>query len=342
MREIIMRPELAGRSFGGYPTIDFESRLVRGKRRLIGIPNRPMRSLHQHFDQFLRAVIRKLDSTGYGVRKLPSAFGCVKKSNPLRNAAQHRMGKYFYITDLTDAYHTVSLPRLAMLQTLLIHAEECADEFSLMHFGQNDQASRLECHPSYQPILDFLRAYFSGQHDTGLAIGGPLSPYLMNLYCEVYIDAPLRRLCEPRRITYTRYVDDLVFSSESLIGAETRRRIRRIIESGGFTVNRRKSKVQAIAIGQVSITQIGLAFEGEGMPARYVFSQRKRRKLHGIIHSYLTYGMDWPEKVSGYVAEFLYYYKNVAVKTATDRKTFELCKRFQAEWARYGGPKWKK
>ena len=45
--------------------------------------------------------------------------------------------------------------------------------------------------------------------------------------------------------------------------------------------------------------------------------------------------MDWPEKVSGLVAEFLYYFKNVWPKTETDKKTFALCQAFEAEWAKY-------
>lgn len=344
MRDMIMRPEIVGHSFGGHPLINFEERDVRGKRRLIGVPNRPMRLLHRQFGEFLWQIIKKTDSTGYGVRKLPSSFGCVKESNPLKNALQHRDGKYFYITDLTDAYATVSLERLAVLVTYLIEYDVWSDDFSVGWFGQDDRVIGLREDRAYIPVLRFLQAHFGGPHDQGLAVGGPLSPYLMNLYCEVYMDAPLRKFCKPRGITYTRYVDDLVFSADHFMGEETRRKIRAIISRAGFTVNRRKSWVRILAMGQASITQIGLARDNPQEPdrTRLVFSQKKRRKLHGIIHSYLTSGMDWPEKVSGYVAEFLYYYKNVAFKTATDKKTFALCRRFEEEWERYGGPKYKK
>lgn len=340
MLDMIMRPELVGRSFGGYPLINFEARDVRGKRRLIGIPNQSMRSLHRQFGEFLHWVIKQTDGTGYGLRKLPSAYGCVKDSNPLRNASQHEGGRYFYITDLSDAYATVPLERLALLVTYLIRYEAHAESgFSLAWFGQDERTVLLREDETYQPILEMLEAHFGGLHGQGLAIGGPLSPYLMNLYCEAYIDAPLRKLCEPRDITYTRYVDDLAFSAKHFIGEETRRKIRAIISRGGFTVNRKKSRVQMLSMGQVSITQVGLARDTPDGSTRLVFSQKKRRKLHGIIHSYLTYGMDWPEKVSGYVSEFLYYYKNVTVRTATDHKTFELCKCFEREWQFYGGPK---
>ncbi|MBP9728104.1 MAG: hypothetical protein KBD27_01870 [Candidatus Moranbacteria bacterium] len=340
MRDMIMRPELVGQACGGYPLINFEVRDVRGKSRLIGIPNRPMRSLHRQLGKFLRGIIMHTDGSGYGLRKLPSAYGCVEGSNPLRNASQHKENQYFYITDISNAYGTVSLERLALLLTYLIQYEAYEESgFSLAWFGQDERVWVLRQDEAYQPVLGLLVAHFGGLHGQGLAIGGPLSPYLMNLYCEVYIDAPLRKFCEPREITYTRYVDDLTFSAKHFIGEETRRRIRAVISRGGFTLNRQKSRAQMLSMGQVSITQIGLARDTPDGSTRLVFSQKKRRKLHGIIHSYLTRGMDWPEKVRGYAAEFLYYYKNVAVRTATDEKTFELCKRFEREWKLYGGPK---
>jgi hypothetical protein len=45
--------------------------------------------------------------------------------------------------------------------------------------------------------------------------------------------------------------------------------------------------------------------------------------------------MDHPERVSGYVAEFLHYYKTIHEPTATDEKTFALCKRFEEVWRSY-------
>jgi len=359
MREMILRPELVGRGLGGHPMIRFEEREVRGKMRLIGIPNRSMRLLHRRLGVFLQDLLLATDGSGYGVRMLPSATGCVSGSNPLKNALRHTKGKCFYITDLVNAYANVSLERLALFITFLMRYEDYVDTVSLGWFGLDDRIEILAEDWAYGPVLAYLRAHFGGQYGRGLAIGGPLSPYLMNLYCEVFLDMPLRKLCEKREITYTRYVDDLVFSATFFIGRVTRRKLRAIIEKSWFRVNHRKSRVALQSMGPVSITQSLLErpfdlelFRGRRPPTsanmqqesgaahpHLVFPQKKRRKLHGIIHSYLSGEMDWPEKVSGYVAEFLYYWKNVSVKTATDRKTFALCRAFKAEWDRYGGPR---
>jgi hypothetical protein len=341
MLDIIRRPDLVGRSVGGQPLINFEWREVHGKKRLIGVPNRSMRLLHRQFGHYLRQCIEATGSAGYGFRRLPSATGCVRGSNPIQNALHHARGTSFYVTDLCDAYQSVSLDRLALVITGLIQYEAYADSFTLGRFARDHRTAELENDPVYRDVFGFLEAHFSGHLGRGLAIGGPLSPYLMNLYCEAYVDEPLRWLCRPREIVYTRYVDDLVFSAGHFIGPETRATIRNIIERAGFRANDRKSSVRLLSMGPVWITKVGLE-KPEGKPVRIIFPQAKRRRLHGLIHQYLSGEMDWPERVSGYVAEFLYYYKQVRERTATDRKTFALCRAFRAEWDRYGGPRYRR
>lgn len=320
---------------GGKPRIDFFWKEVAGKLRLVGNPNGAMRTLHQLFGAYLRECIFGTDDAGYRVRKLPSATGCVRGSNPLLNAQKHAQGKFFYITDLKDAYPSVSLEKLALFITYLVHNAEYRDDVSLKFFETDERRESLRDDLSFLEVLDMLRRNFAGPDGTGLAVGGPLSPYLMNLYCEVYLDAQIRKICEARRLTYTRYVDDLVFSGGTPISSLTRREIRRVIADAGFSVNHRKSKVLAISMGTVHVTKVGLSYEPSRDGARLVFPQKRRRKLHGMIQSYLVRQSDWPEKVSGYVAEFLHYYKKVLVKTRTDVKTFGLCKQFEKEWAKY-------
>jgi len=155
---------------------------------------------------------------------------------------------------------------------------------------------------------------------------------------EAFIDVHLRRLCENNGLRYTRYVDDLVFSSDYFIGGNTRRTIRKVVERSGLLVNHRKSKNLTISMGAVFVTKIGLE-ESSATEARVVFPQKKRRKLHGMLKSYLAtpFQMDEPEKLSGYVSEFIYYYKTVPEHTLTDAKTFALCKRFEKLWAETTG-----
>ena len=320
---------------GGKPDIDFYWKDVGGKRRLIGNPNMPMRNLHRLFYQQILCAIKSIGDEGYGIRKLPSATGCVKKSNPTMNARRHIKGKYFYVTDLRNAYPSVDLRRLATLLVFLGSYKEFADTVSVKFFMEDDNKDSIRNSPMFREMLAFLKCNFSGIRGRGLAVGGPLSPYLMNLYCEVYLDARVRRWCLERNITYTRYVDDITFSSTVPISEDKRREIRRFVYDAGFEVNHRKSRVYALSQGTIFITKVGLEKQEGTTVARLVFPQRKRRRLHNAIHEYLNMQRDWPEYVSGLIGEFLYYYKQVPEKTASDKKTFALCKAFETEWAKY-------
>lgn len=341
MLDIILRPKLLGLHLGGRPFLNFEWREIGEKRRLIGIPNHPMRRLHHAFGEYLVTLAHRTGKDGWGVRKLPSATAFVAGSNPLRNARHHSSERHFYITDLVRAYESVDIARLAEIITLLIWYEDYADSVSLGRFAEDDRTDLLTQDRVYPTLLRFLEQHFAGPYGRGLAVGGPLSPYLMNLYCEVVIDATLRRFCERREIGYTRFADDLVFSATHLIGPGTRKRIRRILNQGGFLANKEKSRVAQLPLGTVFITKWGLERPGwdSEEPARLVYPQRKRRKLHGLINNYLHLGDVEPERVSGYIAEFIHYYKQARPPTATDQKTFALCQEFQRVWREQGGPR---
>ena len=93
-------------------------------------------------------------------------------------------------------------------------------------------------------------------------------------------------------------------------------------------------------IGTTFVTKVSLRQPIGGNPMKegvLVFPTEKRRRLHGMIGSYLSEQTDWPEKVSGFVAEFIYYHKNVKVPTV-DRKTFRLCRENSREWSVSSSP----
>lgn len=324
---------------GGQPVMNFHWQEISGKKRLIGNPNKPMRALHRLYGEYLKELIRSTGDVGYCLRKLPSATGCVRGSNPTTNAHRHLKGKYYYITDLKDAYLSIDLDNLALLIVYLERFSKYGSDISLRFFQESGCGEIIRSDPTFGHVIGFLRLHFSGLYGMGLAVGGPLSPFLMNLYCEVYLDIRLRRLCEKKCIEYTRYVDDLVFSSTAPISSDMRKEIRRLISEAALAVNHRKSRVLALSQGTVFITKVGVSQPSEDSPKKIVFPQRKRRRLRNEIIKYLNQQTDWPEKVSGLIAEFLYYYKNVSKKTATDHKTFALCRAFEIEWAKWrSGP----
>ncbi len=331
----------------GYPKekngVKLSSKL-RGKRRMIGHPNSAMRELHERFGALLKHQLEAMGDDGKWLRILPSATGCVRKSNPMKNSEKHAQGEFFYITDFAHAYPSVDLERLTLLLVFIARHEEYRVDYSIAQFARNELAHfAIRSDPLYAPMCNFVAFAFGGLYGKGLAVGGPLSPMLLNLYCEVFLDSRLRtfffkrldKQAPERTVTYTRYVDDLVFSRGIPIPSFLRREIRQFILDAGFEVNHCKSSVRSRRMGTVFVTKIGMGQnEGavtEASPALLVFPQAKRRRIHGIIQSYLTenFWNDSPEVVRGVIAEFLHYYKHVVTPTKTDAKTFALCKEFE-------------
>lgn len=338
----IESPMQFARIVGGRPQIEFAWRLDGGgKRRLIGNPNKPMRKLHELFKQYLLVGIDAMGTdANYPLRRLPSSTAFVKGSNPHKNADKHRGNRYLYVTDIWNAYPSVDLERLALLIVFIKKYSNYGHDFSLRMLGQDRGVQDvLRDDDLYPEVHTFLQTFCGGIRGEGLAVGGPISPLLFNLYCEVFVDTYLRRICRWYDITFTRYADDLVFSRSKPIIGEIRTKLRECITGGGFAVNHRKSKILSRNMGTVFVTKVGLRnslpTERQSSIAKIVFPKKKRRRLHGIIGSYLHQQMDWPEKVSGYVAEFVYYFKTVDEPTASDKKTFALCKEFETEWAKY-------
>ena len=178
-----------------------------------------MREIHQRIIQ----AVKDLDNWLWG--SFDSPFG---------NAKQHANNRYFYQTDLRNAFGSVSLKRLA------------------------DILISLEPKWELEEVKEILDCYCFENGGKGLIVGAPASPKLFEIYAQQIIDVPLAEfwpyMVDGNRIfkkQYSRYTDDLTFSSPEPITDGVRRMIRRIIEQSGFQVNHRKSVVLDLKKGRL-------------------------------------------------------------------------------------------
>lgn len=216
------------------------------QKRRIYIPNESMSILHKRLIKYLRNL--KVP--------LPFAFGARPKNSPLKNVWWHRHNRYFYLLDLHKAYSSVSCEKLARILC-------CLDE-QLKNFEQE-----------VYKFLDEYCFYFG----KGLVAGAPASPDLFNIYAGILIDKPLGELCRKHNLTFTRYLDDLTFSSSKIpIGRRKRQEIRTIIKGAGFEVNHHKSRVCDLKKGAIVINGVGLEMnERTFVPRDYL------RKIRGFM-----------------------------------------------------------
>ena len=228
----------------------------RTKWRLLSKPNPPMREIHRRF--------RSIITYDFSVvsEEYTSAYYC---------AVKHAENRFFYQTDLKHAYQSVRAePMVAALRRY--HADWNAADLDR-----------------------FLRIYCFAQTG-GLIVGAPASPDLFRIYAEEYLDNPLMKIWLWERFErgvyeakqYTRYCDDLTFSSSKPIPASLRRRLRTTIEAAGFTVNDRKTVVADLKRdNRVVICGIGLAWRPRH-PARVFLPRHYLKKIRGALHLAFT------------------------------------------------------
>lgn len=222
------------------------------KTRKISNPNPSMREIHGR-------IIKEVD--GIDDSRFWNSF-----DSPYQNASRHVNNRYFYQTDLKNAFGSVSLEKLA---NILVSLE-----------------------PKWEldEVREILARYCFEESGMGLIVGAPASPILFRIYVWQTLDIPLSRfwpyMGDRVRIfkkQYSRYTDDLTFSSPEPITDGVRRMIRRIIEQAGFQVNHRKSTVLDLRKGPVVITGVGLEYR-HGKSARLFLPRHYLKRAKGLLH----------------------------------------------------------
>lgn len=187
----------------------------RNGKRDITAPNEDLKLLQKRLNYFLQYI--------YYVLKSDCVHGFVK--TPIReerscgivsNASVHVGKKFLLNIDLKDFFDTISTKRVKDVlfnQVNLFTNETIVNGITLL-------------------------VTYMGK----LPTGAPTSPVIANLVC-MSLDSELSNYCDGVGITYTRYADDLSFSSDSYFRDEQVNQIRSIIAKHEFTINEKKFRL---------------------------------------------------------------------------------------------------
>ena len=178
--------DTAGAAFETFTLNDYNPVSGTRKRRVISAPNAPMRLLHQRLIQRLRQI----------PCQMPFAVGARPGGSPRAALRPHLDARYIYTLDIKDAFPSVKRDVLA--ETLFRLDPDLGE--------------------SPDEIAGFLDGYCFDARRGGLVIGAPASPDLFNIYAAEVLDRRLADLIKRHGLRYTRYIDDLTFSSKNTIG----------------------------------------------------------------------------------------------------------------------------
>ncbi|MEK7505695.1 MAG: reverse transcriptase domain-containing protein [Patescibacteria group bacterium] len=226
-----MRLEHIALDFNG-SAASFTERLVpiKGKLRKILDPNNEVRAIQAGFESALWDMEL--------IPKLVSASAFQKGSSVLKNVLRHRGNQYFFLTDLRGAYESLTTNKLIS---------------GLPEIWKSFEDSEEE-------VRNFINRYLCPKGS--LAFGGPISPLLFNLYCEQTLDYWVR-MSLPTDVFYSRYADDLTFSSgKRPLSRRFKKTILKFIRRAGFEIAAHKTQSLDIGKGSVLINGMRLLENG--------------------------------------------------------------------------------
>ncbi len=206
-----------------------------GGERHIESPGADLKKVLGYLNRYLQSA--------YFFEKSSAAYGFIvgvqnddDRRNVLTNARKHLGRPYLLNVDLIDFFHAVSRERVAQI-----------------FMDKPFQFKR-----DLPDLLADLTTY-QGR----LPMGTPTSPVLSNFACRD-MDAELAAFAQDMLWVYTRYADDMSFSSKQPIDADKVDSVRAIIRKAGFETNERKVKVYGpdddkIVTGLLVTDQVSLA-----------------------------------------------------------------------------------
>ncbi len=250
-----------------------------GFRQITAPRNQSFMMLLQTVNKILKAMYSPSDY----------AMGFTEERSVVTNASIHKGQNYVFNIDLKDFFPSVEQRRV--LKRFGAKPFNFNPEIALLLSGlcsmrvKREQADETQTHD-----LDKEFVYVLPQ-------GAPTSPIITNMICDT-LDRRLAGLARRFGLRYSRYADDITFSSMHYVYAEKgefRKELARIIGSQGFTINDTKTRLQKRGSRQ-EVTGI-IVSDKLNVTKKYV------REIRSLLYIWEKYGY------SATMAKFLPKYK---------------------------------
>lgn len=166
---------------------EFEIPKRGGGTRKIKAPRPSLRLLQRRLANLLYLCLADIDKIG--TPRHPLSHGFSRSLSIITNAAEHKRKRYVLNLDLQDFFPSINFGRLR---------------------GMLIKDKRFELHPKVATIIAQISC-----HDHSLPQGSPCSPVLSNIVGHL-LDIRLVRFARDNKCTYSRYADDITFSTNQI------------------------------------------------------------------------------------------------------------------------------
>ncbi len=204
-----------------------------GGKRNITSPNPELKMIQSRLANYLQECLQEIRSNQNFHINLSHGFEVDKSI--LTNAEIHIGQKYILNIDLENFFHSINFGRIRGFFIKNVH---------------------FQLHPTIATCIAHIACY-----NNYLPQGSPCSPVISNLICSV-LDIRLKNLAKKYKCFYTRYADDLTFStylkyfpeqiakSNYYLNVELSALLIKEIQKAGFNINPTKTRLQHTNIRQ--------------------------------------------------------------------------------------------
>lgn len=223
-----------------------------GGKRVICEPSEDLKKLQRSLIPYVKSKKVSKHATAYE-----------KGASVKKNAEYHKKGQYILHTDISNFFPSIN---------------------KKMVMGTY-------CSLKTIAAIDREKFWNLVSYKDGLPIGATTSPFIANRV--VYkMDKELARLGGVfKKIKYTRYADDLVFSSKKPLEADLIKKVDEIVRKAGFSLNYKKTYFMH---DRKEVTGIIITDEG-----KISVGTSYKKRLKSDIYDYLTKGKGDKRKIRG-------------------------------------------
>jgi RNA-directed DNA polymerase len=244
--------------------VHFKMAKKSGGFRLISAPMPELKSA-QHW--ILENILSK-------IKVHEAAHGFLPEKNIVSNAKPHIGAKVIVNVDLKDFFPSISYRRVKGMFQTYGFSEAIATVFALICTA-----------PTVEEVEIDNKTYFVAIGERHLPQGSPASPWVSNIITK-RLDKGLSKIAENLGFKYTRYADDLTFSSENKDAevAKLLGQLRYIVDAQGFTVNESKTKILRSG-RQQEVT-------GVVVNEKLSIDRKELRKFRAVLHQAESKGLE--------------------------------------------------
>ena len=199
-----------------------------GAKRRIIVPNDDLMSVQRWINKQILQTISPLDCV----------TGFVQGRSIVNNAKIHENKKYILNLDLKDFFESISIDRVERLFYSLGYKQEIAlflANICTTTINKNYIKWKFEENIKYfEPLLQKKKPF--------LVQGAPTSPAIANFIC-YRMDKKLMSYAKHHGINYSRYADDITFSSDSFRALPKMSYLKKLMIEERFKLNDKKIKL---------------------------------------------------------------------------------------------------